>query len=124
MASLNVSVVAVDRNVWSGEASSLVAATTEGEIGILAGHEPVLAVLKPGAVRIKPAEGPEVKVVVDGGFFSVDSNEVRVLSGYAFLADEMDGAAVRAALESAKLAGDRDREAVLTAHLESLTGPR
>lgn len=124
MATLNVSVVAVDRNVWSGAASSLVAATTEGEIGILAGHEPVLAVLKPGAVRIKPAEGPEVKVVVDGGFFSVDSNEVRVLCGYAFLADEMDGAAVRAALESAKLAGDRDREAVLTAHLESLTGPR
>ena len=124
MASLTVSVVSVDRNVWSGEATSLVAATTEGEIGILAGHEPVLAVLKPGVVRIKPVDGPEIKVVVDGGFFSVDSNEVRVLCGYTFLADEMDGTAARAALDAAKLAGDRDREAVLTAHLESLTGQR
>jgi F-type H+-transporting ATPase subunit epsilon len=122
MASLNVSVVAVDRNVWSGEASSLIAATTEGEIGILAGHEPVLAVLKPGVVRVKPVDGAEVKVAVDGGFFAVDSNEVRVLSGYAFISDEMDGATARAALDAAKLAGDRDREAVLTAHLESLTG--
>ena len=124
MASLTVSVVAVDRNVWSGEATSLVAATTEGEIGILAGHEPVLAVLKPGAVRIKPVEGPEIKVVLDGGFFSVDSNQVRVLCGYAFLADDMDTTTARQALEDAKLAGDRDREAVLTAHLESLTGAR
>ena len=124
MASLTVSVVAVDRNVWSGDATSLVAATTEGEIGILASHEPVLAVLKPGAVRIKPVEGPEINVVVDGGFFSVDSNQVRVLTGYAFIADDMDAAATREALEGAKLAGDRDREAVLTAHLESLTGSR
>ena len=124
MASLTINVVAVDRNVWSGEASSLVAATTEGEIGILAGHEPVLAALKAGAIRIKPVEGAEIKVLIDGGFFSVDSNQVRVLSGSAYIADELDGASTREAIEAAKVAGDRALETVLEAHLESLTSSR
>ncbi|MEY5145307.1 MAG: hypothetical protein RL745_676 [Actinomycetota bacterium] len=124
MAELQVSVVAADRQVWSGAATSLVAATSEGEIGILPGHEPVLAVLRTGVVRIKPVEGAEVRVAVDGGFFSVDRNVVRVLSGDAKLASEIDEAATRAELDQAKAAQDVDREKVLSAHLEALAGPR
>ena len=45
MAALNVSVVSADQEVWSGEASMVVARTVEGEIGILPGHEPMLAAL-------------------------------------------------------------------------------
>ena len=45
MAEMTVSVVAVDRSVWSGTATSVVAKTPEGEIGLLAGHEPVLSLL-------------------------------------------------------------------------------
>ena len=52
MAVLNVSVVAADHEVWSGEASMVVAKTVEGEIGILAGHEPLLAILASGEVRV------------------------------------------------------------------------
>lgn len=124
MAELQVRVVAVDRQVWAGAATSLVAATTEGEIGILPGHEPVLAVLRPSVVRIKPVEGDEVRVAVDGGFFAVDSNNISVLSGLAVLAEEVDEAHARAQVEAAKAAGDRDRELTFTAHLEALTGPR
>lgn len=124
MAELQVRVVAVDRQVWEGAASTLVAATTEGEIGILPGHEPVLAILRPGVVRIKPVDGDEVRVAVDGGFFAVDNNNISVLSGAAVRADEVDEAHARAQVEAAKAAGDRDRELIYTAHLEALTGPR
>ena len=74
MAELNVSVVAVDRNVWSGVAKSIVAKTPEGEIGILPGHEPMLSLLVNGVVRIEPVEGPRVVVAVHGEETTVNCN--------------------------------------------------
>jgi F-type H+-transporting ATPase subunit epsilon len=53
MAELNVSLVSADSEVWSGVAKQVVARTTEGEIGILGGHEPLLAILASGEVRVK-----------------------------------------------------------------------
>ena len=50
MSNLNVKFVAADREVWEGEASRLIARTTEGEIGILPGHQPLLSVLIEGDV--------------------------------------------------------------------------
>ena len=55
---LKVSVVAADHEVWSGEASMVVARTVEGQIGILAGHEPLLAMLAAGEVRVTLVGGP------------------------------------------------------------------
>jgi F-type H+-transporting ATPase subunit epsilon len=49
---LQVSVVSADQEVWSGTASMVVARTVEGEIGILPGHQPILAILAAGEVRI------------------------------------------------------------------------
>ena len=49
---LHVSLVSADAEVWSGEASLVVAKTVEGEIGFMAGHEPVLAILAEGQ-RVK-----------------------------------------------------------------------
>ncbi|GMA92168.1 hypothetical protein GCM10025869_26970 [Homoserinibacter gongjuensis] len=46
---LNVAVVSAERELWTGEATQVIARTTEGEIGILTGHEPVLAILAPGS---------------------------------------------------------------------------
>ena len=48
MANLQVTVVSATAEIWSGEATMVVARTTEGEIGILAGHEPTLGVLAAG----------------------------------------------------------------------------
>jgi F-type H+-transporting ATPase subunit epsilon len=45
VANLQVTVVSAAAEVWSGEATMVVAKTTEGEIGVLAGHEPTLGVL-------------------------------------------------------------------------------
>ena len=45
---IQVNLVAADREIWSGEATMVIAKTSEGEIGLLAGHEPMLAILIPG----------------------------------------------------------------------------
>ena len=63
MANLNVAVVSVDQKIWSGEAKSLIAKTTEGEIGILAGHEPVLSLLVDGVVRVEALDGTKIEVI-------------------------------------------------------------
>ena len=83
MSSLTVTVVSATAEVWSGEASMLVARTTEGEIGILAGHEPTLGVLAAGEVRITTAEGQKVTAQAEDGFLSVDNNQVTIVAGLA-----------------------------------------
>lgn len=82
---LTVTVVASDREVWSGEATMLVARTTEGELGILAGHEPLLGVLATGEVRIHIAASGVILVKADGGFLSVEHNIVTVVASQAEL---------------------------------------
>ena len=80
MSALQVAVVSVGQNIWSGEAKSLIAKTTEGEIGILAGHEPVLSLLVDGVVRVEGTNGEKVQVSITGGFLAVDNNSVKVLA--------------------------------------------
>ncbi len=57
---LNVAVVSAERELWTGEATQVIARTTEGEIGILTGHEPVLAILAPGESRVTATDGTVV----------------------------------------------------------------
>jgi F-type H+-transporting ATPase subunit epsilon len=86
---MQVEVVSADRVVWSGESTNVIAKTTDGEIGILPGHAPVLAVLQPSAVVIFCDDGKREVVAVDGGFVSVSQGRVSILSEYAELADEV-----------------------------------
>lgn len=79
MAHLDVDVVAADRRVWSGEASMVSAPAYEGDIGILPGHTPLLAVLREGKVRITTADGNVRAYQVDSGFLSVDVDTVTVV---------------------------------------------
>jgi F-type H+-transporting ATPase subunit epsilon len=83
MANLQVTVVSATQEVWSGEASMVVARTTEGEIGILAGHEPTLGILAAGEVRITTAAGDKVTAQAEDGFLSVDGDQVMVVAGQA-----------------------------------------
>lgn len=87
MAELNVSVVSADREVWSGSASQVVAKTVEGEIGVLSGHQPMLAILAEGGeVRLSTSGGEKISVDADGGFLSVDHDTVTIVAGRASLA--------------------------------------
>ncbi|GAB2567423.1 F0F1 ATP synthase subunit epsilon [Nocardia heshunensis] len=97
MADMSVDLVAVERLVWSGRASFVSAQTTEGEIGILAGHEPLLGQLvEGGTVTIVSDDDERIVAAVHGGFFSVTATSVRVLAESAEFAFDIDEAAAKA----------------------------
>ena len=103
MAELHVELVSVEREVWSGEASQVTARTTEGEIGVLPGHAPLLGQLADGGtVRIVEQGGGEVVAAVHGGFLSVTDEGVTVLAEVAELSGDIDTARAKAALERAR----------------------
>jgi F-type H+-transporting ATPase subunit epsilon len=78
---LHVELVSVEEKVWSGEAEMLIARTTEGELGVLPGHAPLLGQLaEPSQVRIKLGGGQELAYDVAGGFLSVSKEGVTVLA--------------------------------------------
>ena len=96
---LNVAVVSAERSLWSGQAKSLVAKTPEGDIGILANHEPVLALLvDSSALKVEELGGSTLMVAVHGGFFSVAGNEVNVIAEVAELSEDIDADRAQAAL--------------------------
>jgi F-type H+-transporting ATPase subunit epsilon len=97
MAEMNVELVAVERQVWSGTATSVIVRTVEGDVGILPGHAPLLAQLKEGfSARIVLAGGEELGVALHGGFLSVTKDQVSILAEDAQLASEIDVAAAQA----------------------------
>jgi F-type H+-transporting ATPase subunit epsilon len=99
---MTVELVAVERRIWSGSASFVLARTTVGEIGVLPGHEPTLAQLEEaGVVRVDGTDGTSTTLAVHGGFLSITPDTVTVLAEYAELADEIDVARARTALDRA-----------------------
>ncbi|QAY68811.1 F0F1 ATP synthase subunit epsilon [Xylanimonas protaetiae] len=80
MANLNVDLVSTDRKVWSGIARAVSAPSVDGQIGILPGHTPILAVLRAGTVRVTSDDAAPFEVHVSGGFVSVDDNLVTVVA--------------------------------------------
>jgi F-type H+-transporting ATPase subunit epsilon len=86
---IQVELVSVEREVWSGQADMVLARTTEGEIGVLPGHAPLLGQLAEGHdVRIQQSGGSELAVRVSGGFLSVTDAGVTILAEAATLPGE------------------------------------
>jgi len=109
---LQVELVAADRVVWSGEAHGVIARTTEGDIGILADHAPILSLLVEGVVEVRTESGDRVVAAVDAGFLSVAQNRVSILAEDAQLSTEIDVDKARQQAEQARSAGDDDDQAV------------
>ena len=110
---MQVEVVSADEVVWSGQATNIIAKTVEGDIGILAGHSPVLAVLVPGGVELVCPDGRREIVAVDGGFISVAQGRVSILSEFARMSGEVSLAAAEKELADAVArmdGGDDDEE--------------
>lgn len=82
---INVSLVSADAEVWSGEASLVVAKTVEGEIGFMSGHEPVLAIVAEGQVRITQSSGEKVIANAQDGFLSMENDNLTIVAGNAAL---------------------------------------
>ncbi len=86
---LSVRFVATDGPVWTGEATSVLVRTTEGDIGILPGHEPFMAALVPHAAEVVGTDGVRQIIAIDSGFISVVDNRVSVLSAFGELASRI-----------------------------------
>ena len=111
MATMHVELVSVERRLWSGEANAVYARTTEGELGVLPGHIPLLGALAPGwVVRIDRVGEDELRVAVHGGFLSVRKEGVSVLAEMAETSTDVDVARAREALRRAE--GDQSSEGV------------
>lgn len=103
MAEIAAQLVAVERALWTGTATSVTAQTTEGEIGVLPGHEPLLGQLvENGVVVIRTGEGEKKVASVKGGFLSVSSEKITILADSAVWADEVDTADAEARLQNAE----------------------
>jgi F-type H+-transporting ATPase subunit epsilon len=118
---LQVEVVSADRLVWSGEATMVIARTTEGELGILANHSPVLSLMVHGYVDIRAADGETWVAAVDTGFISVAANRVSILASRAMLANDVELESRRSDLERgpAGEGSEGDEEAAERAWLEA-----
>ena len=94
MADLNVEIVAVERELWSGTATFVFTRTTAGEIGILPRHIPLVA-------QLVDREGEDdLRIAVDGGFLSVTEETVRILVENAQFESEIDADSAKRDAES------------------------
>jgi F-type H+-transporting ATPase subunit epsilon len=82
-------VVSVERSLFEGDVEFMLANGADGELGILARHAPLMAVLKPGPLLIRIAPGDEQLLFVGGGFLEVLPERVTVLADVAEHADEI-----------------------------------
>ena len=114
---MQVELVAADRLVWSGRARSVTARTTEGDVGILPHHAPLLAVMVNGVVDVTTEDGESWVAAVDAGFLSVANNRISILSEHARMSHEIDLEQARTDLERVRAEGgdDSDAEQRLTA---------
>jgi len=81
--SFQVDVVSPEATVWSGQATIVIARTPEGELGIMADHEPLMGALATGPVEIEAESGERTTIGVHGGFIQVLGNQVTLITDRA-----------------------------------------
>jgi F-type H+-transporting ATPase subunit epsilon len=96
MADMKVDIVAVERKIWSGDATFVFTRTTAGEIGIMPRHIPLVAQLEEDAmVRVEREGEGDLRIATSGGFMSVTDEGVIILTEWAQFDSEIDADAAR-----------------------------
>ena len=122
---IHVDVVSAEESIFSGEAKFVALPGESGELGILPRHTPLITRIKPGAVRIKPANGGEESLIfVAGGILEVQPAMVTVLADTAIRGNDLDEAkaleAKKQAEETLRNAKDKQEVATVEAELSML----
>lgn len=86
-------IVSTEESLFSGQVQMIVASGSQGDLGILYGHAPLLTTLKPGPVRIIAPNGEETLYYLSGGYIEIQPNVVSILADTAVRADDIDEAA-------------------------------
>ncbi|TWV81083.1 F0F1 ATP synthase subunit epsilon [Moraxella sp. VT-16-12] len=90
MATFKCRVVSAREELYVGDINVLVATGHDGELGILAGHTPLITLLKPGPMHLKSADGTDEVIYVKGGVLEVQPHMVTVLADSAERASNLD----------------------------------
>ena len=104
MSTFALKLIAPTRVLFEGRASLVIAVTTEGEEGILAGHAPFVGALKPGLLRAEVSDesgSRRLELATDDGFIQALPDRVTVLVERALALEEIDIEATRAELAAA-----------------------
>lgn len=105
---MHCNVVSAESKLFDGRIEFLVASGVMGEIGVLPGHAPLLSELKPGTIKLTKQGGAQELIYVSSGFLEVQSTTVTVLADSAERAVNLDEAAAKEALETARRAVDNE----------------
>jgi len=105
---VNLNVVSAEESLFSGSIKALQITGSEGELGIMPGHAPLLTSLKPGMALITKKDGSEEVLYLSGGMLEVQPNNVTVLADVATRAADLD--------EQAALEAKRHAEENINAH--------
>ncbi|WP_416191813.1 F0F1 ATP synthase subunit epsilon [Neisseria sp. CCUG12390] len=119
MSIMQVEVVSSEQNIYSGEASFVVVPTVQGELGIYPRHEPIMSLVRPGALRLTvPGQTEEVLVAVSGGLLEVQPEKITVLADVAVRSTEMDQERAEQAKKAAedRISKAQDDESLAKAH--------
>ena len=103
MATIQCDIVSAEGSIFSGEADMLIATGDMGDLGVSAGHSPLLTGLKPGPVRILNGDEEQI-FYVSGGFLEVQPSVVTILADTAARGDDLDEAAAIEAQKQAEQA--------------------
>jgi F-type H+-transporting ATPase subunit epsilon len=131
MSTIRCDIVSAEQEIYSGQATLVVATGELGELGIAPKHAPLITRLKPGKVVVTTASGEQLDFAISGGILEVQPQVVTVLADTAIRADDIDEAAVRSAKEEAErvlagrgeameLAEAQQKLAEITAQLQAL----
>ena len=103
MPSIAIDILTPERRVLQAQADSVVIPSVDGELGILAGHTPLVAQLQPGEIRMRSGDDTQI-FAVSGGFVEVQNNHVVILAETAEMSHEIDAERARQSAERAKAA--------------------
>ncbi len=112
MAGLHFELVSPAKLLFSGNVESVTLPGTEGDMGIFAGHAPVLSTLRPGVVVVSKDGGTTEKIFVRGGFAEVNAKGLTILAETAITMTDLDASALSAQIKSAEddMAAAKDDE--------------
>ncbi len=125
MATIHVDVVSAEASIFAGEAKFVTLPAETGELGILPGHAPLIARIRPGTVKISRADnGEDEHIFVAGGLLEIQPGTVTVLADTAIRGHDLDEAKAKEAREAAeealRNATDKAEIAVVEAELAML----
>ncbi len=101
MATFHFDLVSPEKLLFSGEVVQVDVPGEDGDFGVLAGHAPYVATLKPGVLTIFSESG-ERRIVVRGGFAEVNRNGLTVLAEEAMPVEELDAATIAQSIKDAE----------------------